>query len=115
MEQSTLHIKAPHEIHIAAKVLAAQRSISMNQYVVDLIKADMTGNAMEPAEVITGIELARKATPEQKKTLHAASQVVDDIVHPVPIHVRTLYKLCKVHDTPLDGRGKCLQKGCKYG
>lgn len=23
-------------------------------------------------------------------------------------------KLCKIHGTPLDGRGKCLQKGCKY-
>lgn len=23
-------------------------------------------------------------------------------------------KLCKTHGTPLDGRGKCLQKGCKY-
>lgn len=24
-------------------------------------------------------------------------------------------KLCKIHGTPLDDRGKCLQKGCKYG
>ena len=23
-------------------------------------------------------------------------------------------KLCKVHGLPLDGRGRCLQKGCKY-
>lgn len=23
--------------------------------------------------------------------------------------------LCKVHEIPLDDRGKCLQKGCKYG
>lgn len=23
-------------------------------------------------------------------------------------------ELCKVHGTPLDARGKCLQKGCKY-
>lgn len=23
-------------------------------------------------------------------------------------------KLCKIHGTPLDSRGKCLQKGCKY-
>ncbi len=23
-------------------------------------------------------------------------------------------KLCKIHDIPLDSRGKCLQKGCKY-
>lgn len=24
-------------------------------------------------------------------------------------------KLCKIHGTPLDDRGKCLVKGCKYG
>jgi hypothetical protein len=22
--------------------------------------------------------------------------------------------MCKIHELPLDGRGKCLQKGCKY-
>lgn len=22
--------------------------------------------------------------------------------------------VCKIHGTPLDGRGKCLMKGCKY-
>lgn len=22
--------------------------------------------------------------------------------------------LCKIHSTPLDSRGKCLQKGCRY-
>lgn len=22
--------------------------------------------------------------------------------------------VCKIHGTPLDARGKCLQKGCKY-
>ena len=22
--------------------------------------------------------------------------------------------MCKIHGTPLDGRGRCLQKGCKY-
>lgn len=27
---------------------------------------------------------------------------------------KTLEKLCPVHRTPLDSRGKCLQKGCKY-
>lgn len=28
--------------------------------------------------------------------------------------LRNTTKLCKVHQTPLDSRGKCLQKGCKY-
>lgn len=23
-------------------------------------------------------------------------------------------KLCKIHFTPLDDRGRCMQKGCKY-
>lgn len=27
---------------------------------------------------------------------------------------RLLNGLCKVHDLPLDDRGRCLQKGCKY-
>ncbi len=28
--------------------------------------------------------------------------------------VNPKYPVCKVHGTPLDSRGKCLQKGCKY-
>ena len=27
---------------------------------------------------------------------------------------RTNLKHCKVHGLPLDSRGRCLQKGCKY-
>lgn len=27
---------------------------------------------------------------------------------------RSLNGICKIHKTPLDDRGKCLQKGCKY-
>ena len=33
---------------------------------------------------------------------------------PEPKSERLANGLCKIHQTPLDNRGKCLQKGCKY-
>lgn len=80
MELSTIHIKAPHEIHIGAKVMAAKRSTSMNQYVVDLIKADMEGNNVPPVEVRQGIKAFRKASPKQKKVIEKATKVMDDLL-----------------------------------
>lgn len=79
MEQSTLHIKAPHEIHIGAKVMAAQRRTSMNQYVVDLIKADMKNSSLPPASVKSTVESFETATPKQKKVIAKAAQVLKDV------------------------------------
>lgn len=70
MEQSTLHIKAPHELHLAAKVKAARLGISMNQYVVDLIGQDI--GTKEVAHADAGIKVYREViskfveTPAQK-------------------------------------------------
>lgn len=77
MEQSTLHIKAPHQVHIAAKVKAAQRRTSMNQYVIDLIKADIGDKELEDVE--KGIVAFEKASPKQKKTIVKAQKVIEDL------------------------------------
>ncbi len=36
------------------------------------------------------------------------------VVKNIPKSSRFDGPLCKIHSLPLDGRGKCLQKGCKY-
>ncbi len=49
------------------------------------------------------------------KTKKDAEEVIPEIVPPVAKNIsRQSNGLCKIHGTPLDGRGKCLQKGCKY-
>lgn len=113
MEQSTLHIKAPHEIHIGAKVMAAKRSTSMNQYVIDLIKHDLEKNEMPLVDIEQGINLYRSATPKQRNIIQKASVVIDEIVPKISAE-RLSNGLCKIHGTPLDDRGRCMQKGCKY-
>lgn len=60
MEQSTLHIKAPHHIHIAAKAMAMSTGTSMNQFVVDLIKAEMDRQGWTEEEAIEGINTYRR-------------------------------------------------------
>jgi hypothetical protein len=109
MEQSTMHIKAPHPIHIGAKVMAAKRRTSMNQYVIDLIRCDLEDNDMPLVDIEEGISIFNKATPKQKQVLAKASKVVDDLGKvQTPTTVRGL---CE-HFQP---KGECLQKGCKYG
>ena len=90
MEQSTLHIKAPHDLHIAIKVAAMESDKSMNQFVVDTLAEYIgVGNI---AISSNAIKVYRNAASE--KPIVAA--------------------VCKVHGTPLTINGKCLQKGCKY-
>jgi hypothetical protein len=84
MEQSTLHIKAPHDVHIGAKVLAARRGISMNQLVVSLIEADMAASQLEPAFVHAGVSAARKASPAQKKIIKKAVNVMESLTSDIP-------------------------------
>lgn len=62
MEHSTIHIKAPHHIHIGAKVKAAQTGTSMNQYIVNLITEDLGQQLLESAE--EGIKLHKRVYKE---------------------------------------------------
>lgn len=38
----------------------------------------------------------------------------EDVLSVINTNGIPLNKLCKIHSTPLDNRGRCLQKGCKY-
>lgn len=61
-----------------------------------------------------------------KKDVNKSVRIVPDIiktkedalVSAIKVNNETkgmkLSDLCKVHGTPLDTRGRCLQKGCKY-
>lgn len=107
MEQSTIHIKAPHEIHIGAKVMAAKRRTSMNQYVIDLIDADLNNHQMDRVEITQGINAARSATPEQKKIIKKAIKVFDEMALD-PTKGKVDIRFCKHNQV----RGLC-KKGCK--
>lgn len=37
-----------------------------------------------------------------------------EVILPTPSFERLANGLCKIHGTPLDDRGRCMQKGCKY-
>ncbi len=143
MEQSILHIKAPHDVHIGAKVMAAKQGISMNQLVVDLLIAAMEYDGPQRETVQAGIRMARNANPEQKKILDKAAEVTTDLIKPAPPGPKKISKpdiiknsrearqkvhelitknppetrnavLCK-NGHPLDKYGeRCMQKGCKY-
>lgn len=58
---------------------------------------------------VTGI------TPKVIKTPEEAQEVVTELVPPMATNIdRFSNGLCKLHGVPLDSRGKCLQKGCRY-
>lgn len=106
MEQSIIHIKAPHTVHISAKVLAARQQISMNQYIINLIVKDLeTIGTLEDIQL--GIDMYRaNVSVKPKKPVATAKQ---------PKMVKApINGLCKIHGTPLTDDGKCLQKGCKW-
>lgn len=48
-----------------------------------------------------------------RPVVHKVEMKDKDWVRPVPKE-RLANGVCKVHGTPLDDRGKCLMKGCKY-
>lgn len=62
-----------------------------------------------------------KVLAKQKKGIikspkDAEKAVTPEMVGELPAIKRILEKnkLCKIHGTPLDDRGRCMQKGCKY-
>lgn len=61
-------------------------------------KSEWVNDRLE-AESPAGVKLSTK--------IHPGSNLV-------VTNTRSAYGFCKAHATPLDSRGKCLQKGCKY-
>lgn len=120
MEQSIIHIKAPHVVHIGAKAKAAMSGTSMNGYIVKLIQDDLKASGHSLDTVQLGIDLARSelvATPKTIISKNRKGQIVSRIGEQPDGTIgiqRDLRGICKFHAVPLDSRGKCLQKGCKY-
>lgn len=109
MEQSTIHIKAPHEVHIAAKVKAAKRRTSMNQYVIDLIKADVGEKELEIVE--PSIIAFHKATPKQKKTIIKAEKIMGELLEIPGVQRASEIEKCPGEHTV---RMDCGREGCPY-
>lgn len=68
----------------------------------------LTQEARYGAIVINPKELE----PPRPKTINAPKEVVE-IAQSLNLK-KDRNGLCKIHGIPLDGRGRCLQKGCKY-
>lgn len=95
-------------------------------------KAELIHNALHPVQLPEGNPYSRLTVSEHKKYSKAAEELLpkrqyirEDIIN-APEEVVEIAKtlnlspdrgsngICKVHHTPLDNRGKCLQKGCRY-
>ena len=92
--------------------MAAKRSISMNQYIVDLIDADLKGNNMPKASIASGIEIARIATPKQKKVIEKASKTINEIVETIPGIEKASKAKCK--GDHYMSRKDCGKIGCPW-
>lgn len=58
------------------------------------------------------IELNKFASAEELPPIKVIEEVFKTSVPVAP--ERLSNGICKIHSIPLDNRGKCLQKGCKY-
>lgn len=112
MEQSVIHIKAPHVIHIAAKVNAAKVGKSMNQYVIDLIAKDTGEDSLGQME--HGLKILREDNPKNitelvKTAAKAGATYIEKTKQPM---IKGAF--CKNGHPIPEGRTRCLGKGCKY-
>jgi hypothetical protein len=83
---------------------------------VSLVDKPHKGHVFES----TPTDVVLKTSPEKPENLNLdnAPQKSVEYKYHSPKKDGTFPKLknsfCKTHSTPLDSRGKCLQKGCKY-
>lgn len=66
----------------------------------------LDSNSDIASQVSTAARIIKSTTDAEKATLN---QLARDVA---PNYIKQ--KLCKIHGTPLDDRGRCLVKGCKY-
>lgn len=90
-------------------------------------KAEFIHNALDIADKYKALEPEEKIAvkehikvlipPKPKKEKKVKPKVIktpqEAEVATASIKLPTI-NLCKIHGVPLDNRGKCLQKGCKY-
>lgn len=62
---------------------------------------------------ITYAKETSKLPTTQEIENYKANEKIDRLKTPLATE-RLNRGLCKIHEAPLDSRGKCLQKGCKY-
>lgn len=105
--------------HIARMEVTGPRSVSG---LLVIAQALNMGIVLEPSKTIEAVKHVLEA--ENAEELDEAMEELfdsppdDALVPPVVLEKAGTLKgtgTCKVHGTPLDGRGKCLVKGCKNG
>lgn len=75
-----------------------------------LLNSQLTKNIIYD---VHGRELKNTTSPDLFLDMSKGTSVTTSIALPTPVSKKE-NGTCKVHGTPLDSRGKCLQKGCKY-
>lgn len=102
-----------------------QQDTSMSGIINKLIEKERGGTPLQIAKEHFEKELDEWPTTNEKPVTKPKEAVASVSPGNVSATVRNLAKsyppirnefrpVCKVHGTPLDLRGKCLQKGCKY-
>lgn len=83
-------------------------------------KSEFIHNALANMMVVSSSDVPMTSdNPSQLKTINSPKKVPTPKLPDIPGIITadklpSNVKLCKIHDTPLDSRGRCLQKGCKY-
>lgn len=81
-------------------------------------KSEFIHNALQPFGTLktagAPVELKVTGLPDLLKKPKGDYKLPEGLVTEVPKTSRFDGPLCKIHNLPLDARGKCLQKGCKY-
>lgn len=125
MDTSIIHVKAPHKLHIAVKVAALKSGKSMNQFAVDClteaVRTEQVGFTKRVLSTVTRVHSnGEPVTTNPDIDVTGPSKPVGIIKTPedAVATIKSIFPeakaLCKIHGTPLDDRGKCMQKGCKY-
>jgi hypothetical protein len=120
-EESIVHIKMPRSLHMQLKIAAFESGQSMNEYGVAAVQEKLKvkvpeKNTPRPQAVSNtptsiGISIPNIVDDDGREvvqaTLNAVTQAAVD-------KLKLKGPVCKIHGTPLDFRGRCMQKGCKY-
>lgn len=98
---------------MAVKVKAWNEGKSMNQYISDLLQSK-TKELNEASWTTVNTNPIIKIDVDRPKGAVGKPNGTPTQIPSVFSTKKISNGLCKVHGVPLDSRGKCLQKGCKY-
>lgn len=91
-------------------LLARMGADSVKKHFDSATQAESQGTSAQSKKY--DLSKSKESELPRPKTINAPKEVVD-IARGLNLK-KDRNGLCKIHGIPLDGRGRCLQKGCKY-